>query len=85
MFIDSLEKEEDDSYWPELSAPEFSTAGYYGVFLRKTSGEDSDNTDNANLPESCENPAAKDTELTEEIPSKEGNEPWWNACADGSC
>ena len=73
VFPDSLKEEEDDSYWPELSALEFASVGYYGMLPRKTSGEDPDNTDNANFPESHENPATKDTDLTEEIPSKTQN------------
>ena len=78
MFPDSLKEEEDDSYWPhELSAPEFATAGYYGILRHKTSGENPDNTGNANFPESRENPASKDPGLIEEIPSREGNQPRW--------
>ena len=60
-----------------LSAPEFATVGYYGMLPRKRSGENHDNTDNAILPESRENPARKDTGLTEEIPSKRDDEPGW--------
>ena len=37
MFPDSLEEAEDGSYWPELSAPEFASVGFYGMLLRRTS------------------------------------------------
>ena len=82
VFPDSMEEEEDDSYWPEFSAPEVASIGYYGMLPRKTSSENPDNTDNVILPETCENPATKDTELTEEIPSNNDDEPWWLKTAE---
>ena len=85
VFADSLEEEEDDSYWPGLSATEFASVGYYGMLPRITSGEDPDNADNVSLPDTHENPATKDTELTEEIPSKKDDEPWLlKAAEDGT-
>ena len=65
VFPDSLEGAEGDSYWPELSAPEFASVEYYGMLPRKTSSENHDNTDNTIMPDTLENPATKDTGLTE--------------------
>ena len=85
VFRESLEEEEDESYWPELSAPEFASVGYYGMLPRETSGEDPDHIDKIILPDIHEYPATKDTELTEEIPSKKDDEPWLlKAAEDGT-
>ena len=50
---------------------------------RETPGENPDNTDNANFPETHENPATKDAGLTDEIPSKKDDEPWWLKNVEG--